>query len=232
MGLIDKILSIVYPNRCPFCGRVIDYYSNICEECIDNLPIVKEPTCEYCGCNLLDCTCNKKRRVYKTVISPFYYEGPVRECVHRMKFKDRPYISKHMAKEMSQCINKKISENNINIVTCVPMLNKEFKIRGYNQSELIANYLEINGNPKIETKLLKKIYSTPKQHTLSEAQRQGNVLGVFDVNNKIDIKDKIILLVDDVKTTGATANECANVLLDAGAKEVILTCFAITRWQK
>lgn len=229
MQIINKLISIIYPNRCVYCGEIISADESVCEFCVKNLQKIKSPYCEYCGCNKSECTCSNKKRAYKTVVAPFYYEGCARNAIHRMKFKDRPHVAKVLSKEISDCINERLCDVKFDIITFVPMIKSEMNKRGYNQSELLANHLEINGNPKVEPKLLKKLYIIPKQHTLNESQRQGNVLGVFDLDNTINIKDKIILLCDDVKTTGATANECASVLLDYGAKEVYLCCVAITR---
>lgn len=229
MGIFNDIISVVYPNRCPFCGEIIDSKETICEDCETKLPRVKNPKCNYCGCNKTDCNCKKRKRKYKAVISPFYYEGIAKDAIHKMKFNDKPHVSKVLANEISKVINEDYSDTKFDIVTSVPMTNHEKNNRGYNQSELLVKYLKLDCEAKKENRLLIKLEEVPPQHSLSGAQRQGNVIGIFDVNKKIDIQDKIILLCDDVKTTGSTANECASVLLDYGAKEVYLCCCAITR---
>ncbi|MEG2015875.1 MAG: ComF family protein [Oscillospiraceae bacterium] len=229
MELINRLISILYPKRCAYCGTIIKPEEQVCEECTKDLPRINAPYCQYCGYAKNKCKCNKKKRAYSEVIAPFYYEGAVKKAIKRMKFSDKPYIAEVFSKEMSKCLSKRCEEKIFDIITCVPMSKKDVRNRGYNQSELLVRGLKVKGNPIIDTELIVKLYNVPPQHSLDATQRQGNVLGIFDIAQGKDVKEKTILLCDDVKTTGATANECASVLLSAGAKEVCLLCAAITK---
>jgi len=227
MEFLKRILSIFYPNRCPYCGKVITADEKVCEDCFNNLPRITEPFCEHCGASKKECKCNGRQMSYKMVIAPFYYDGAVKNAIKQMKFSDRPYIAKTLSRDMSECIAQRCADISFDIITCVPMSKKEVRGRGFNQSELLANGLKVKEKPIIDIGLLLKLYNVAPQHSLGVNQRKGNVLGIFDVAQDRDIKGKTILLCDDVKTTGATANECASVLLLAGAKEVYLVCAAI-----
>lgn len=228
MELLNRILSILFPKRCSYCGIVVNADEDVCNECKENLPRVLPPFCDFCGANKKKCNCNNHSKSYSAVIAPFYYNGSVKNAIKRMKFSDRPHIAKTLSQEMTKCIDERYSEIDFDIITCVPMSKRERNNRGYNQSELLAKGLKVKGNPTIDTELLVKLYDVPPQHSLDATTRQGNVLGIFYVQDGKDIKGKTVLLCDDVKTTGATANECASVLLSYGAKDVFLVCAAIS----
>lgn len=227
MEFFKRILSIFYPNRCPYCGKVIVADEKICNDCVENLPHIIGPFCECCGSSKEHCKCKGKQMSYKMVIAPFYYDGVVKNAIKQMKFSDKPYIAQTLSDYMSDCISKRCADVSFDIITCVPMSKKELRARGFNQSNLLAKGLKVKENPIIDTGLLLKLYNVAPQHSLGANQRKANVLGIFDVAQGKDVKGKTILLCDDVKTTGATANECASILLLAGAKEVYLICASI-----
>ena len=117
-------------------------------------------------------------------------------------------------------------------ITCVPMRTAKEKERGYNQSALLAQELSKLLEIPVHCHLLRKCADTPAQHELKGAERRGNVFGVFEVAKPELTQGKTILLCDDVKTTGATLDECAKMLKLAGAQEVYCACIAVTRKNK
>ena len=134
----------------------------------------------------------------------WYYKDDVRKSIHRFKFGNtRGYADVY--------------------ARLLPVSGLRRLKRGYDQTELIAKALARDlGMPA--TAVLKKIRHTPPQSGIRDAaQRRANVLGAYIVRNRQDLTGKRIILLDDVLTTGATASECARVLVTAGAKEV---CFA------
>ena len=98
----------------------------------------------------------------------------------------------------------------------VPISKKRLKDRGYNQSELIAKEISKMLSIKIEKNIIKKLIDTPPQSLLNKEQRQENIKGVYKAYNIEKIKNKNILIVDDIYTTGNTVNECAKVLVEKG----------------
>ncbi len=181
MESLKRVLALIYPNRCPYCEELITVNENICKGCFDSLPRIVGPFCEKCGVSKNVCRCKEKRMAYTKVIAPFYYEGTVKDAIKRMKFADKPYISKTFSEEMTKCINQRYFGISFDIITCVPMSKSEFRKRGFNQSELLAKGLKVEGNPIIDVDLILKLYNIIPQHSLNANQRQGNVLGVFDV---------------------------------------------------
>ena len=102
----------------------------------------------------------------------------------------------------------------------VPISKKRYKLRGYNQSSLLAKEFAEIFNLEFDKEVLIKIKNNPRQSTLSQEERFLNTQGVYKINKNAKIINKNILLLDDVFTTGATCNECAKVLKEAGAKKV------------
>ena len=140
------------------------------------------------------------------------------------KYGEKKYLKNLLAKLMT---DKYLSERfDSDVVTFVPMTKKEQRKRGYNQSELlareIANSLSLECRPS-----LKKVKESPEQKSLSAKERAENLKGVFSCSDAA-LKGKRVLLIDDVFTTGATANECSGVLLKAGASNVLVLTACVT----
>ncbi|HOJ35800.1 MAG TPA: phosphoribosyltransferase family protein, partial [Clostridiales bacterium] len=127
----------------------------------------------------------------------------------------------------SVCASHYYSEIAFDCVCFVPESEDVLKERGYNQSRLLAESVSRHLNVPCG-ELLKKLYTTKPQRTLSAAERQGNVLGVFETNPEEITAGKKILLIDDIKTTGATLDECAKSLLIAGADRVFCAVAAVS----
>ncbi|NMP37821.1 MAG: ComF family protein [Clostridiales bacterium] len=226
--LKEGLLSIIFPKRCRFCGEVIDYRFEVCSDCAQNTGAVLPPVCLLCGENEAECTCRKHKNAYKAVISPYYYTGAAEKAVRRLKFRGKFHVGETLAEDMAQVVKREYADIVFDFLTCVPMSRKELAGRGYEQNEYICKPLsEYTGIPF--EKLLDKLYDTPAQHTLKAGERAGNVLGVFAVKAGCDIQGKTVLLCDDVRTTGATLNECARTLLVGGARDVYCVTAALTR---
>ena len=109
----------------------------------------------------------------------------------------------------------------------MPSAKEDLKSRGYNQAELLAkDFSEITGITYED--VLVKAFRTETQHSLSSAERSGNLAGAIELKDDVDLMNKRVLLIDDIKTTGATLNECAKMLLIGGAAEVFCLTVAIT----
>ena len=128
---------------------------------------------------------------------------------------------------------KQIYGNNaFDFIACIPLTKKGKRERGYNQSELIAKEIAKQLCLPFYSTILVKLFDNRPQHKLPAAERTGNVAGVFECTEPELAEGKKILLIDDIKTTGATLNECAKILLLNGAQEVACLCSAIVREHK
>lgn len=230
--LFERLISVLYPPRCVCCGSVLPAGEELCEGCAANAARIEPPVCLLCGCNLEDCNRRHRKTAYKVITAPFYYEGAVREGVHRFKFRDRPRSACFFAGKMAESIRKHLPGTSFDFIACVPMLPAREKERGYNQSALLAQELSRLLAVPAECRALRKCFDTPAQHECKASERRGNVFGVFEVSDPAAVEGKTVLLCDDVKTTGATLDECARMLLLAGAKEVYCVCIAVTRKQE
>lgn len=220
--IMDYVLSLFFPKRCVFCDKVIGPYDDICPDCEKNLPWIDGEICHFCGCKKSDCTCKKRHgHFYEEVISPLYFRDNVRKSIHKFKFRDEPQFSKVYAVLMNDIRLREYADVTFDYVTYIPMNEKQEKRRGYNQGRLLAREISNISDISFGDNLLVKLYETETQHGCKNwSQRKGNLFGVFDVNPEIDVSGKTILLVDDVKTTGSTLNECSKMLYLNGADSV------------
>lgn len=233
MKFFRKILDLLFPKKlkCIFCGRDIinfddqpycdscankDFFNNgefRCKCCDEPLTIDEE----YCY------FCKKDHKEFSKTLSPFIYKDEVRKAVIKFKSDNAIYLAEPMAKLMA----KRIKEENLefDIILPIPLSEKSLKKRGYNQSELLANEIGKLLDKPVRNDILLKVKETKHQKELGFNDRQNNLKDAFQIKHSKDIKDKKILLVDDIMTTGATANQCAK-LLKKYASEIYVTVFA------
>ncbi len=209
--MIERILSLFFPKRCPYCREVMASGLTECEKCRKEFPKVPKKMTLRSG---ILCT------------APFAYDGKVRESVILYKFKGLKFNADSYAKAVCNAIVYEQMKDSFDIITYVPLTAVRRKERGFNQSELIARkvaaYFEKECVP-----LLKKVRTNKNQHDLSVMERENNVKGVFGVCSEERITGKNILLFDDVATTGYTMQECCAKLYEHGAKSVQCMSIAI-----
>lgn len=231
---LDTFDDALYPLdcTCDVCGEelVEDTRYRLCSECIANLPYAKGHICLNCGMPLDDesdyCNrCQNQKSSFVKNRSPLVYDGEVKRMIHKLKFGKKKYIAQTLGALMAD----KYLESGMDseIIVFVPMTESELKKRGFNQAELLA--MEVGRRLDIPVlPALVKIKDTSQQKELKGKDRASNLEGAFACLFE-QVKGRKILLVDDVFTTGATANECANTLLKAKAREVCVLTAAVTK---
>ena len=237
--MLEKILNILFPKglKCVFCGD--DINTNLpeclCDNCRKELPFIEGKICAKCGNRIYDegdycIDCKLLERSFEKVISVFWYSDKIVAKVHQFKYENAKYLAQPFANLMF----KKWQEQNIDFdyIIPVPICDKRLKARGYNQSELLANEFSKLINKPILKDYLKRIKETQTQVELDKQERAENLKDAFQMVKRAGIRNKTILLIDDVCTTGATANECAKKILSAGAKKVYVMTFARTLLKK
>ncbi len=223
-GALNSLLEAIYPTRCTICGA--GGGDIICSSCKAALPLITSPSCSRCGkptgtkvTSCLDC---RDRFKFERARSLGSFEGGLKEAVYALKYKNARTIARELAVLAAPLIE---DFNAIDTITFVPLSNKKRSERGYNQAELIAKELSSpTGLPFTNT--LRRTKEEFDQVGLTPAERRRNVKGVFEVSFIEAIEGKNLLLVDDVFTTGATADECIRSLLKAKAKKVDLLTMA------
>lgn len=220
--IFEYVLSLFFPNRCIFCGEVTAPFDDICSKCKKELPWISGEICNFCGSSESDCSCKKRHGFfYDGIIAPLYYVGSVRDSVHALKFQDERRNAIVFGSLMYQIMIKEYSDIEFDYVTYIPMDKKHERKRGYNQGKLLAKRISQLSSITFGDNLIHKLYNTETQHKCTNiAERFGNLLGVYDINPEFVVEGKTILLIDDVKTSGATLNECSKMLYLHGAAAV------------
>lgn len=204
--MLGRLVELLFPPKCVLCGKMLEKNeTDLCRECRVNGPEYTKTT--------------RKLRFLDSFTAVWYYEEPVRGSIHRFKFGNVRSYAGCYGRMLAMKLTEQHPEG-FDVLTWVPISAWRRLKRGYDQSELLAKVVgqELGMKP---VRLLKKIRHNPPQSGFTgEAQRRANVLGAYRVTAPETLSGKKILLLDDVITTGATAGECARILLTAGAKEV------------
>lgn len=212
------MLRLIYPRKCTFCEKLLSREeTDFCHQCRSNTDVFKK----------------SKRNIpfvaHWTAL--WYYKDTVRQSIHRYKFGRRRTYAQVFARKMAMHLSDSVAED-VDLICWVPVFWLRKHIRGYDQSELLARAIGKELSLPV-LPAIKKIRNNPAQSGIQgAAQRKANVNGVYRVRNASAIAGKRILLIDDVVTTGATASECARILLTAGAKEVYLAAIAAASQDK
>jgi len=230
--LLEKLLDFLIPPRCGCCGEPVTKAHTLCASCFAKLRFITSPYCQICGRPfefdiMGECVCAKcleKRPVFLKARAAVQYDDISKEILLPFKHADREDLVPLMVKLMKHSADELISETDI--IVPVPLHRWRLLKRKYNQAALLAAQLSKLYHKPCLPQALKRTRATASQGHLGPTQRKQNVTGAFAVTKPNLIKGKRILLVDDVLTTGATANECAKVLLKAGATQVCLLTFA------
>jgi competence protein ComFC len=225
-GSIWKIIDWFYPPNCVACG--CDGYA-ICPKCIDSaLPII-DSFCNICGKpvdDLQDCSlCKKSNFQFAYARAAFLYDGAIRTAIKKLKYAHQLGLSELFANFLISVYLRERWE--VDLVTAVPLYKKRFASRGFNQSEWIAKpFAKAIGKPFSSGAIQKTIHTTP-QVGLNQNERKNNLHNAFSAEPVI-VRNKKVLIIDDVMTTGSTFNECASALLKAGASEIYCLSVAST----
>lgn len=235
----QELLEILFPTVCGMCGKLEKNW--ICERCyrnlsrfkvsqnLKNINLYNSDTENKAGNKeekYIDKLNLKNESYYGELLYIFPYKSIVRNLILQYKFNNKAYISNLFATIIlkDEICYQKI--NSYDIIIPVPMFEKKKKQRGYNQTELIAEKVVKKLDIKLEINNLIKIKNTKVQSTLTADERKENIKNAFFVNNKDKIKNKRVIIFDDIFTTGETVNEISRILKDAGAKEILILVLA------
>ena len=225
----NSILYSLFPHRCFLCNEVILPHQRMCAQCVKQAPYILPPVCERCGRNVDDCICGGRSHHFERCVSPFYHKDAAKTGILELKVNDFGYTIEGFTEEMAEVIRREYGGIPFDMVTSVPLHKRDYRLRGFDQAASLAESLAARlGIPYVPT--LTKLTRTEPQKELSAILRRGNLLGVFDVT--ADVEERVILLVDDVITTGATLDECAKMLKLYGAAEVYGVTAAAALLQK
>jgi len=214
MGFID----LVFPRRCVKCGKLGKY---LCSSCISQVPQAKF-CCPVCGCFNFQGKTHKSCQTRYSLdghLSVWSYLGVVRKSILKLKYN---FVSDIASELVGVSANRlKINLNWTKYVfVAVPTSQPRGKWRGFNQAEILAEFFAREFGGEYKSNILTKTKNTKPQVQLDKKHRMLNVKDTFSVSKKHELKNRRIILVDDVWTTGSTMREACRILKKAGASEV------------
>ena len=219
--LFKLVIAALFPNICISCGEIIPEGEHLCEFCTEMAETVDfTKICSRCGMLKKECLCSKRVFHFSGSAAPFYNSGITKTAMYRFKFGHKDFISKFFAERMALTVKSCYSNIDFDVITFVPTTFSKKLKRGFNQSELLAKRLSKLLGIKLCGDLIVCKKSAKIQHKLKFDERFKNVKGRYAANRKYALNGKPVLLVDDIKTTGATLDECAKQLLLLGADDV------------
>lgn len=231
--MMNFLLSLLFPQRCLFCNKIISEGTWLCEQHKGSIPFVKEPLCHRCGKKILKeedefCyDCHQREHYFEQGFACFEYKEEIAASIFRFKYKQARYLGKGYTQLMASHLGAKLRKLNCDYIIGVPIAKAKMRERGYNQADILAQYL----GEKLQIKWIKDGMRR-KKHTkplksLNAHQRKKVLEDVFVIDRDWCVCGKKILIVDDIYTTGSTIDEMSKVLKKYGAKSVYFVCLSI-----
>ena len=225
---LREVLDFALPPRCAGCGLIVDEVHSFCPDCWAKVDFLGESGCTTCGMPLeatdaAECgACIARPPRIQRTRSAVAYDELSRSIAIRLKYGRKVALARTMARYMAPLVRS----DDDKILVPVPLHRGRLWSRGFHQSALVAKELARSTGFKSEPSLLRRIKSTPALKGMSLSQRRNVVAGAFKVDPSAELAGRTVVLVDDVLTTGSTANACAKALRQAGAGRVELVSWA------
>ncbi len=225
---LRTILDYIYPPRCPLCEGI---HRGICKECKKQLVYIRDEFCLQCGRPLAQertefCPdCKKRRHSFDQGRALLSYQGAVRKSLYRLKYANRKEYAAVYAEEMAVFFCRWIVQKKISCIVPIPLHASRRKSRGYNQAALLAKAMAEQLGIPYEGRLLFRRKKTAPLKLLNGVQRREMLKDAFCVKGEV-YAGEVILLMDDIYTTGSTADAAAAALKQAGAGAVYVLSVA------
>ncbi|HUY19703.1 MAG TPA: ComF family protein [Candidatus Binataceae bacterium] len=236
MAMLNALLNFVYPPNCPACGirLPIETERCICAACIAKIERIVEPFCSICGEPLRPASmdesgqclrCRASARRFRSARSAARYDpssevapGALGVIIRRHKYG----LDQSLTRAMAECLGATLPyvRGEHDLVVPVPLHRARLRWRGFNQAALLGIEVARRLGCAFDAGCLERVRATPPQTARDHGARRRNVRRAFRAIDRGRLRGHRVLLVDDVMTTGATADECAEVLLAAGARTV------------
>jgi len=217
----DLVLDLLFPPQCVCCNADGSF---LCDDCRRNIQPIDAPFCPVCGYpgarhpdDCRQCHSHPLHHLRGIRSVALFESRPLRTAIHKFKYQNYHVLAKSLAPLLATCYTT--TKLNTETIVPVPLHRTRYKYRGYNQAELLANELAKLIHQPINAQTLIRHRSTKSQMTLNAVERQHNVANAFICRNN-HLQNKTVLLIDDVCTTGATLDACAEAMRQAGAEAV------------
>ncbi|HET7816624.1 MAG TPA: ComF family protein [Sphingomicrobium sp.] len=226
---LRQLLNFVLPARCAGCGTIVEQVHSFCADCWKQVEFLGDGGCRTCG-HPLEATdadqcapCLAKPPRIQRTRAAVAYGDLSRSVAIRLKYGRKVALARTMAHYMAPLIPVR---DDAPILVPVPLHRRRLWQRGFNQSALVARELARKTGHGTQLFALRRVKRTPPLKGMSLLQRRKTVAGAFEVDEAVELRGKTVVLVDDVLTTGSTANACARALTRAGAARVELVAWA------
>ena len=225
-------LDTLYPRRCFVCDGIALRGSLICEPCKQKLNYVTPPTCARCGKQVFSardtlCTdCRHQTKHFTRGYALLNYDEAAQATMVKIKYKNKPEYIEALASLMCERFGETLSALAPDYLVPVPIDAARLKERGYNQAALMASYIGRSLSILVLDHSLVRSRPTLKQKELNPEQRLNNLTDAFSVTSLPANAEKLVI-IDDIYTTGSTAEACTRALHTAGAKDIYVLCACI-----
>jgi ComF family protein len=233
--MLRYLVNFVFPPRCAACTRrmPIDTRRRVCSECIERIEPLREPLCAVCGIPLdpqantsrewcQRCTSSPPRFSAARAITRYSFADEERQTVAMIIRRHKYGRDQSLSHALAECLRDPLplAENDYDLVIPVPLHRGRLRWRGFNQAALLGIAVARRLRRPLDLSTLTRVRPTAPQTAQNHDERRRNVRAAFAVKRPQRVANRRVLLVDDVMTTGATADECARTLLAAGARRV------------
>lgn len=236
--MLQSILDIIYPVRCPICGDIVlPKGERICSPCRMKLPYIEEPRCMKCSKPLEQdgkeyCSdCGHKRYAFDKGYALWIYNDDMRHSIAEFKYHNKKEYAKFYINEMLRLYGKRINNLTPDVIVPVPLHRSKYQSRGYNQADILARGFGKELEIPVLSKLLIRNKKTLPQKKLSNKERFDNLREAFEFSDmefrNYNKKITTVLLVDDIYTTGSTIDACSSVLKSNGIEKVYFLVLCI-----
>ncbi|MDO4326561.1 MAG: ComF family protein [bacterium] len=229
----EGILDMIYPRCCPVCGEIVlPKGEKICPRCLKKLRFVHSPTCKCCGKEILSPVqeycfdCSRRPKAFEYGMPLLNYEKYARRSVTAIKYKNKREYLDLYAELLCAKFGRRMQAISPDALVPVPIHKKKRRKRGFNQAEVLARRMGRILEIPVWTDCLVRTKNTQPQKDLSAAERFQNLKEAFAVEKDLNGVDAVVL-IDDIYTTGATAQACTLALKGAGVKRVYLAVICI-----
>lgn len=227
---ISSLVDLFFPPRCYLCEKLIAGQDEkvLCPECLGKIVPLGSPLCLRCGFpfpfstgpDRLCGVCLSQKRPFRFCRQLGRYQGALLESIHRFKYQRIPALAKPLGRLLADLVEEHFPWQQYDLIVPVPLHPRRLREREFNQALLLAKGMGKALGIRVDFQSLIRVKWTEPQVKLNWQARRKNVSRAFSVKEKKRISGRLVLLVDDVMTSGATIEECSRTLLKAGAREV------------
>ena len=225
-SLFDDFISLIYPKICLGCNNpLLKHEQCICSICQFHIP--KTNHFKTRDNNLQKLFWGKVQLNHAAALYEFVKDSPLQKMIHALKYEENKEVGIYLGKQIAYEIGESVFLKNIDYIITVPLHPKKEKLRGYNQSMCIAKGIQEIMKTEIDSTTLQRTVDTESQTKKNKYSRWENVGEVFQITDEEKLKNKHILVIDDVVTTGSTLESCVSILQQIKGIKVSIVTIAI-----